>query len=82
MMEAMLPFPPESAKRFLARQSERLRRIPKRKRIVFPEGNDPRVQAAAARLINDGIVEPILLTGEVDSPKLVALYHERRRAKA
>jgi phosphate acetyltransferase len=77
----MLPFPPESANLFLARHLDRLRRIPKRKRIVFPEGNDPRVQAAAARLTNERIVEPVLLTGEVDSPKLAALYHERRRAK-
>ncbi len=76
-----MAFPPESASLFLERQVDRLRRIPKRKKIVFPEGGDPRVQAAAARLATDGIVEPILLTGEIDSPKLAALYHERRRAK-
>lgn len=81
MMESMLPFPPESARLFLARHADRLRRLPNRKRIVFPEGDDLRVKAAAARLSSDGIVEPILLTGESDSPKLAALYQERRRSK-
>lgn len=32
-------------------------------RIVFAEGEDPRVQAAAARLRGEGILEPILLGG-------------------
>ncbi len=81
MIVSMLPYPPESAKLFLARQIERLRRIPRRKKIAFPEGDDPRVQAAAARLLEERLVEPILLTGEADSPKLAALYHERRRSK-
>ncbi|MBM7618006.1 phosphate acetyltransferase [Weissella uvarum] len=31
------------------------------KRIVFPEGNDPRIQGAAARLAQEALVEPILL---------------------
>lgn len=30
--------------------------------VVFPEGDDPRVQQAAVTLKNEGIVEPILLT--------------------
>ena len=73
---------PESATRFLARQIERLRRIPQRKRIVFPEGDDPRVQAAAKRLDAEGLVEPILIQGqEVDSPDYAALYLSRRQAK-
>ena len=49
---------PESSTLFLARQVERLRRIPKRKRIVFPEGGDARVQQAAARLSKEGLVDP------------------------
>jgi phosphate acetyltransferase len=75
---------PESAKLFLARQVERLRRLPGRKRIVFPEGGDARVIAAAGRLREERLVEPILLTGEMDgavTTKLAALYYERRRAK-
>jgi len=72
---------PESATRFLARQMERLRRIPRRKRIVFPEGGDARVRAAAERLEQDGLVEPVLITGELASPHYAELYLERRRAK-
>jgi phosphate acetyltransferase len=84
---------PESAALFLARQVERLRRIPKRKRIVFPEGGDPRVQQAAARLSKEGLIDPILITGAsvtmngvaVDPSKsgssYAGLYLERRRAK-
>lgn len=72
---------PESATRFLARQKERLRRIPGRKKIVFPEGDDPRVEAAAARLQGEGLAEPILLRGEEDVPQYAALYFERRRGK-
>jgi phosphotransacetylase len=45
---------PESATLFLARHTERLRRLPKKKRIVFPEGTDKRVQEAAARLTREG----------------------------
>ena len=33
------------------------------KRIVFPEGDDPRVQVAAERLAAGKIVEPILISG-------------------
>ncbi len=58
--------PPESATLFLARQIERLRRLKFRKRIVFPEGGDPRVQHAAERLSKEGLVEPILLTSDQD----------------
>jgi phosphate acetyltransferase len=72
---------PESASLFLARQIERLRRIPKRKRIVFPEGEDSRVQEAASRLSSEGLIDPILLTGETESDKYAARYFERRRAK-
>src|ERR1700722_14717916 len=73
--------PPESATLFLARQIERLRRFKSRKRIVFPEGGDPRVQHAAERLSKEGLIEPILLTADQDSDKRAAMYLERRRAK-
>jgi phosphate acetyltransferase len=53
---------PESARLFVARQIERLRAFPQRKRIVFPEGDDPRVREAATRLIDEELVEPILIT--------------------
>ncbi len=71
---------PESASRFLARQIERLRQMP-RKKIVFPEGDDPRVKAAAARLAGEGLIEPILLRGEEDAPQYAELYYERRRLR-
>jgi phosphate acetyltransferase len=82
----MSPVPgiPESATLFLARQVERLRRIPKRKRIVFPEGGDPRVQQAAARLTKEGLVDPILINGadaSKNAARYVDLYLERRRSK-
>ncbi len=73
---------PESAALFLAHQIERLRSIPKRKRIVFPEGGDSRVQAAASRLSAEGLIAPILLSCETDSDKYADLYLDRRRAKA
>jgi phosphate acetyltransferase len=72
---------PESAALFLARQTERLRRLPKKKRIVFPEGGDPRVREAAARLAREGLIEPILIGPEPATDKYAALYYERRRAK-
>ena len=73
---------PVSAQRFLAAQAERVRQIPKRKRIVFPEGNDPRVMAAAERLRAEGLVEPILVTeGCRPVAKYAAYLHERRRSK-
>src|SRR3954469_21272867 len=72
---------PESATLFLARQIERLRRIPQRKRIVFPEAADPRVRAAAERLSKEGLIDPILLTGDAHPAKYAAMYFERRRSK-
>lgn len=71
---------PASAKAFLDRQIERLRRL-HRKRIVFPEGGDPRVRIASARLRSEGLIEPILLDGETANSKYAGLYFERRRAK-
>ncbi len=74
---------------------ERARRL--KKTIVFPEGPDPRVREAAARLVRDGVVQPVLLGPKpADAPsgltfvdpahaasldKYAALYYERRRAK-
>ncbi len=52
---------PPSAVRFLAAQVERARRIKPQKRIVFPEGTDPRVIQAAARVASEGLAEPILV---------------------
>src|SRR5882724_3879195 len=86
---------PESATVFLARLIERTRRS--KKKIVFPEGSDPRILNAAARLAQQGIVQPILIAPQPDSApadvtfidpesspatsKYAALYYERRRAK-
>src|SRR5690242_7536894 len=83
---------PDSASRFLAGQVERVRQLKTKKRIVFPEGGDPRVLAAAERLAQQDLVEPILIgsTGGniskgvrsiVPDSKYAALYFERRRAK-
>ena len=87
--------PPASAQQFLDRQIERLRALPKRRRIVFGEGDDPRVVEAAIRLKREGLIEPLLIGGKGDTggvetvdpagyPKYreyVRLYHERRRSK-
>ncbi len=73
---------PESAVRFLTQIIARLGRLPTCKRIVFPEGDDPRVRAAGARLAEEGLLEPILLPGDLPhSPKYADLYLELRRAK-
>jgi phosphate acetyltransferase len=73
---------PESANRFLARQTERLRQLPRLKRIVFPEGEDPRVREAARRLSEAGLIEPILLPSTLPANESYArLYFERRQAK-
>jgi phosphate acetyltransferase len=71
---------PESANLFLAGLVERLKRGPRR-RIVFPEGGDPRVQAAAARLKKEGLIDLILLDKSLHEPKYAHIYYTRRRAK-
>ena len=79
----------------MARLIERAR--PLKKTIVFPEGADPRVLEAAARLARDGVLKPVLIgpkpadapegvtfVDPANSPQLAkytALYYERRRAK-
>ena len=86
---------PESARAFLDGLIERARRS--KKRIVFPEGSDPRVRDAAARLAKQGILRPILIAAAPQSApegvtyidpassplaaKYAALYYERRRSK-
>ncbi|HLG98986.1 MAG TPA: phosphate acetyltransferase [Bryobacteraceae bacterium] len=77
---------PESAAAFLTARADRLRRLKPLRRIVFPEGDDPRVQAAAERLDREGLLKPLLLKrGEPENRsgtrKYARLYFERRRAK-
>ena len=50
---------PESAREFMAGLIERARRL--KKTIAFPEGNDPRILEAAARLAREGIAKPVLV---------------------
>jgi phosphate acetyltransferase len=86
---------PESAREFMSGLIERARRL--KKTIAFPEGNDPRILEAAARLAREGIVRPVLVgTKPANAPegvqfvdpatspllsKYAAVYYERRRAK-
>ena len=88
---------PESASAFFAAHAARLRSLPAHKRIVFPEGADPRVLAAAEQLAREQLLHPILLAPKSDSPppgvsfidpatcpdarQYAAIYYERRRAK-
>jgi len=76
----------ETAASFLACKRELLRQVNPRPRIVFPEGEDPRVQAAAARLLDEGLVTPILLKpngslSEQEARRYARLYFDRRRDK-
>jgi phosphate acetyltransferase len=77
---------------FLERLRDRARKT--RRRIVFPEGEDPRVIEAARRLKQDGLAEPILISRAAvpgiecihhsQSPRLrdyAAHYVERRASK-
>jgi phosphate acetyltransferase len=86
---------PESAVEFMSGLIDRARKL--KRRIVFPEGSDPRVIEAARRLAHDGLVRPILLgktpaqapdgvtfIDPVSSPalkKYAEIYHDRRRAR-
>jgi phosphate acetyltransferase len=86
---------PDSAKLFMSGLIERARKL--KKTIAFPEGSDPRVLEAAARLARDGVVKPVLIGARPEkapdgvefvetakSPRLsryAGLYYERRRAK-
>ncbi len=77
---------------FLEQLKERARAT--RRRIVFPEGDDPRVIEAARRLKQDRVAEPVLIARHTalgletidppSSPHLPACascYHQRRAAK-
>ena len=86
---------PESARLFMSGLIERARR--QKKTIVFPEGSDPRVREAAARLARDGVVNPVLVgpksadasagvtfVDPAHAPaleKYAAVYYERRRSR-
>ena len=77
---------PESAVTLMSGLIDRARRS--KRRIVFPEGDDPRVMAAAERLSRDGIVQPILVGSSGvdpkksgDARKYAQIYYQRRRAK-
>src|SRR5476649_2207695 len=50
---------PESAKLFMPGLIERARKL--KRTIVFPEGTDPRVLEAAARLAREGVVKLVLI---------------------
>lgn len=52
---------PESARAYFDKQTARLQRQMKKKRIAFPEGEDPRVIAAASRLCTEELAIPILM---------------------
>lgn len=83
---------PTSALGFLNQQVERVRALKRRKRIVFPEGHDPRVLAAADRLAREGLLDPVLI-GEKHpdlhdgvsfippDERYLRIYYERRRFK-
>lgn len=72
----------------------RERALKSKRRIVFPEGDDPRVIAAARLLKAEGLAEPVLVSANTvlgietvypaSSPRLrdyAAHYHQRRASK-
>ena len=85
----------ESAGWFVSHQVARLRNVSRKRRIVFPEGADPRVQEAARRLVAEGLVTPVLIGAKSgldgvqvidparcpDADKYAAILYERRRSK-
>jgi phosphate acetyltransferase len=86
---------PESARAYLSVLTERAKKHSKT--IVFPEGSDPRVLEAAARLARDGVLRPLLVGPDPGNApagvvfadparwpaiaKYAGIYYERRRAK-
>ncbi|MBM3747257.1 MAG: phosphate acetyltransferase [Acidobacteria bacterium] len=88
---------PDTAREFLARHLERVRRFHPRKRIVFPEGGDPRILAAAERLAREELAAPILIgprpaqvhpgvtfidpASDPRTSRYAALYLQRRGAR-
>lgn len=74
---------PESAREWFAQLTERLRALERKPKIVFPEGDDPRVLHAADRLSRGGLIEPVLLspaTGEA-APEYAGYLYARRKSK-
>src|SRR5439155_26908229 len=85
---------PESARIFMSGLLDRARRS--KRKIVFPEGSDPRVRNAACRLAREGLLHPILIgpkpegapegvtfVDPASSPlasKYATIYYERRRS--
>ncbi|MEO8024825.1 MAG: phosphate acyltransferase [Bryobacteraceae bacterium] len=72
---------PESARDLLERFRTHLRKLPRRPRIVFPEGHDSRVQEAVGRLAEEGLVDPVLLSSDGPPEEYADLYYARRGAK-
>src|SRR6185369_11010578 len=86
---------PESATLFMSGLIERARKL--KKTIAFPEGSDPRVIEAAARLAREGLLRPVLIgpkpahapegvqfvdpANSAQASRYAALYYERRRTK-
>jgi phosphate acetyltransferase len=68
-----------AAQELFDRLKQQARQMPKR--IVFPEGNDPRIIEAAARLRAERLADPILLTEPILDPDLALLYYARRKSK-
>jgi phosphate acetyltransferase len=65
---------------FLDRVKQRARDAPPRRRVVFPEGDDPRVQEAAGRLEREGLalVEVLQRTPDSRTPLLARHLRSRR----
>jgi phosphate acetyltransferase len=74
---------PDSAAEWFHGLKEQLRQRDKKPRIVFPEGDDPRVREACERLAKDGLIEPIPIAKDSDcgDPRYCAHYFERRKKK-
>jgi len=74
---------PDSAAEWFHGLVEQLRQRDKKPRIVFPEGDDPRVRDACERLGKDGLIDPILITKDTDcaDPRYCRHYFNRRKAK-
>ena len=83
---------PQTAADFLRGSIERVRQLKSKRKVVFPEGSDHRVLAAAERLAREGLVEPILIGSPPARPpagvrfvepdtKYARLLYERRRSK-
>lgn len=74
---------PASAAAWFEGLVDTLRRSPEKPRIVFAEGDDPRVRDAAVRLARQDLIEPVLIMADTDrsDPRYSAHLYERRRAK-